>query len=648
MRRVAASRTPLEVEHDFADTKLMTQEFTKAYTWVFPLLVGRELLGVFKVDSLHVSVRALYGRLPAFFGYAALVLKNEIFSYSRLRRVLDDLAKEVSVRKEAEDELRRANERLEARVAERTADLQELNVRLRAELTVRERVEQALREAEGRYRLLIEASPKPILVHQEGRIVFANPAMATQLGASQPEELYGRELTSLVEPDYRDLVATRIRQGVEDGRPTPKVEIVVQALDGRLVHVESQGVPISLEGKPAVLVFAEDITNRLKAEEERRKLELEVQHAVRLDSLGSLAGGIAHDMNNILTAILGLASARRAVTDSQDALARELDTTIGACIRGRDLLKGLLGFARKRLDESRPIDLNALVREVAGLLSHTTLQRIELGVDLAEPLRRIQADATSLSQALMNLCVNAVDAMPDGGRLTLRTRDFADGWVELRVEDTGLGMTPEVKAKAMEPFFTTKGPGRGTGLGLAIVYGTMKAHRGSMHIDSEAGHGTKIALRFPVSGAELPPHAELPAAPAAVSRPLRILLVDDDELIRSSVPAMLKVIGHRVDAVASAPDAIRFLESGQAIDTVILDNNMPGMTGAQALPRIRALRPDLPVFLATGFVDGNVEEVAVTVSGVEILMKPFSLAEVRDKLRGLPEPAPSGGDATGR
>jgi len=243
-----------------------------------------------------------------------------------------------------------------------------------------------------------------------------------------------------------------------------------------------------------------DITERERLERERRQLEAQVLRQEKMESLGSLAGGVAHDMNNVLGAILAITTVHQLQAEEGSRLGRDLGTVVKACQRGGTLVKGLLSFAREELAEVRELSLNTVVLEEVALLERTTLQKVRLELDLAEDLLPVDGDPAALSHGLLNLCVNAVDAMPDGGTLTFRTRNEGGAEVLLEVRDTGSGMSREVLAKALDPFYTTKPRGKGTGLGLPIVYGTVKAHHGRMEIHSEPGRGTWIQIRLPACG----------------------------------------------------------------------------------------------------------------------------------------------------
>jgi signal transduction histidine kinase len=370
------------------------------------------------------------------------------------------------------------------------------------------------------------------------------------------------------------------------------------------------------------------------AEEKRRTLEANFHQAQKLDALGTLASGVAHDMNNVLGAIQAVTETLQVQYARDPALASALGTIQHASLRGRDLVRGLTKFARKEVQETRPLDLNQLIREEVSLLQRTLLQKVRLVEDLQEGLPAILGEEGTLGSVLMNLCVNAVDAMPEGGALTLRTRSRGDGWVEMVVEDQGEGMSPEVLKRAMEPFFTTKPFGKGTGLGLSMVYNTVKVHGGVVNLQSAPGQGTVVTVSLPgLAAGNLATSA--PPMPKAAGGHLRILLVDDDELIRAAVPAMLQLFGHTVEVASGGHAALERLDQGGLPDLVILDLNMPEMGGAETLRRMRKEHPALPVLIATGHLDSAMEMLLELDPCALSITKPFSMDELRHKLLQL-------------
>jgi len=389
------------------------------------------------------------------------------------------------------------------------------------------------------------------------------------------------------------------------------------------------------DGRTPMATIAQglDITNRKLADEEKSRLQTQLAHSQTLDSLGLLAGGVAHDMNNVLGAILGMATANLEAHPEGSPTYLAFEIIIKAAERGGKMVKSLLNFARQDPVEVSELDMNAILLEEVRILERTTLSKVLLKMDMASELRRIRGDASALSHAFMNLCINSVDAMSEKGTLTLRTRNVDNNWIEVVVEDTGVGMPKDILEKAMVPFFTTKGVGKGTGLGLSMVYSAVKAHNGQLDIQSEPGKGTQVRLRFPASDTILQT-AESPATPPPKPSimALKVLVVDDDELIRYTIQSMLKSMGHRVTLATSGEDALEKLEAGFQPDLIFLDMNMPGLGGAGTLPRLRALCPTLPVLLATGRVDQATLNLVAAHPYVTLMSKPFTMKELQKHL----------------
>ena len=463
-------------------------------------------------------------------------------------------------------------------------------------------------------------------------MIGAAPAL---LGFAIEEIMAGRDWGNLVVPEDRPKFLKHIL-GLAPGEDA-SCELRLMKKDGGVTWFESFAqceVPADGEGGPRIYGALVNITERKLNEAMQRKLEAELNQMQKLDSLGKLAGGVAHDMNNVLAAIQAVTETLQEQRAQDTELAKALGIIGTASLRGRDLVKGLTNFARKEIREAELLDLNALVREEMEILRRTTKQMVALDLALEEPLPAILGERGTLGSALMNLCVNALDAMPQGGSLTLRTRTLPEGMVGLEVADSGTGMPPEVLARALEPFFTTKAIGKGTGLGLSSVYATAKAHGGGVAIESEPGAGTTVRLLLP---AVLRPAApEAAPAPSAVKvGPLSLLLVDDDPLIRASVPPMLASFGHRVSTVSGGEQALKFLETGVKVDMVILDLNMPGLNGLETLHGIRRLGLDLPVVLASGHLDGETQERLEADPRVVALGKPFTMEELGGKILAL-------------
>ena len=493
----------------------------------------------------------------------------------------------------------------------------------------RQAAEAALRSSEERSSAVFQASPiATVLVRAADLVILdANPAFE-ELSGHGLEDLRGRttgDLAFWVRPEEH----ARVRDLILGGRSLRQLEMTFRRASGATGRAELSTEEVRLGGERVLVGFFLDVTATRAAQENERQMAGELNHLQRLESIGRLASGISHDMNNVLGAILAVAELLAAENGDRPKVVRSAEAILKAGGRGRALVKGLTDFARKDIRDAVPLDLNALVRREAELLERTTFRRVALRLELQEPLPLVLGEASALGNVLMNLCVNACDAMPRGGTLRLATRVREDGRVELVVADTGEGMSPEVLARAMEPFFTTKPQGQGTGLGLSIVYGTVKALGGAVELQSQPGQGTRVAVSFPPFAVG-PPVPEAPGPPAeTASRPRRILLVDDDELILETVPPMLHYLGHQVETASSGQEALRRLEAGLEAELVILDLNMPGLSGLETLARLRILRPELPVLVASGQQDAAVLAHARAFPLVEILGKPFLLADLR-------------------
>ena len=378
--------------------------------------------------------------------------------------------------------------------------------------------------------------------------------------------------------------------------------------------------------------LAKDEREKL-AQAEQRALEKRLQETEKLESLGNLAGGVAHDMNNVLGAIMGLASMERERAEPCTHGRRALEAIVQACARGRDLVQSLLCFARRDLEELRPVDVNHLLEELVGLLSHTTLQRIQLGTDLDPGLLSVEGDAGALNHAFLNVCVNAVDAMPEGGSLVLRTRNGPERTVVVEFQDTGEGMTEDVLQRVTEPFFTTKPAGKGTGLGLAMTYGTVQAHQGTLTFSSQRGAGTQVRMVFPGVRAASTPAPEVGGG--AAQRGLHILLVDDDAMVREAMTEVLTFQGHLPDCAEGGQEALDLLALGTPFDLIILDLNMPGLSGQDVLPHILAMRPGQRVLLSSGYTEASIKGLLEGRPSVRSLSKPFTIHELSLKIRDL-------------
>ncbi len=504
------------------------------------------------------------------------------------------------------------------------------------DITERRRAAALLKVKEEQLRLFVERTPAAIamldkemtyLVVSDRWLVDYNLGSRTIVGRSHYDVF--PEITPRWMDIYRRCLAGAIEKCDED--PFPRADGTVD-----WIRWEIQPWYRGAGDIGGIVIFSEIITERKLAEERNLELQAQLQQSQKMESLGTLAGGVAHDMNNVLAAILGLASAHMETLPVGSPLHQALDTICKATERGGKMVKSLLSFARQSPAENNRLDVNAILREQAALLARTTMAKVRLEMNLEPDLRPILGDAGALAHAFMNLCVNAVDSITDNGTLTLHTRNVDADAIEVVVQDDGAGMSKEVLGKALEPFYTTKGTGKGTGLGLSMVFSTVRAHGGRLAIESEPGKGTRVRLRFPACDPETGAQAQAPAVSGeggARRGSLKVLLVDDDDLVQSSTQAVLEFLGcAAVTPALSGEEALALLEGGLEPDLVILDMNMPGLGGVGTLPRLRALRPEVPVLLATGRVDQTSLDLASAHPGVTIAAKPFGLRELREHL----------------
>jgi PAS domain S-box-containing protein len=530
------------------------------------------------------------------------LLSGETISLSGRPRLLT-LWQDITERRRAEVEIHRLNGLLKASQSLSMVGGWELDL-----------VHETLQWTEETYR-----------IHELNPAEFT-PTLATAVGFYTPEGL--------------PLIMAAVRKAGTEGQAFD-LELELLTAKGRRIWVHAAGHPVHTGGRiTGVVGVFQEITQRKLEEAEKVLLLAQLAQAQKMESLGSLAGGIALDMNNVLGAILALASLNLNVHPEASVAHTAFATIAEAATRGGQLVKGLLTFARKTPAEALPLDLNSIVWENVALLAHTTLARIVLTTELAPDLWPILGDRSALSHALMNLGVNAADAMGQDGRLTLRTRNLEPNWVELSTEDNGSGMAPEVLARALEPFFTTKAPGAGTGLGLSSVYSTVTAHGGTLELQSAPGRGTVVRMRFPkaLAGTVATTRPDAPEAPGQAKASLRVLLVDDDDLILKTSALLLEALGQTVLTAASGEEALAKLADRADPDLMILDLNMPGLGGAETLVAVRALHPDLPIIIATGRADQAALDLVERHPRVSLLPKPFALEDLQAMLAELDQP----------
>ncbi len=395
-----------------------------------------------------------------------------------------------------------------------------------------------------------------------------------------------------------------------------------------------------------------EINERLQIEiSERAQTEEVLRHAQKMDAIGQLTGGIAHDFNNMLTGVLGALDLiqRRVAAGRVSEIDRYIDAAMSSANRAASLTHRLLAFARRQSLNPQPVDVSAMVVSMDELVRRTLGENIELEVDLNTALRLTNTDEHQLENALLNLVINARDAMPDGGRLLIQTEvvhiavlhdSLAPGdYVRLSVQDTGSGMSGEVIARAFDPFFTTKPIGQGTGLGLSMVYGFINQTGGQVQIDSTEGQGTRIDLYLPCHFEVVERH--LPTGqgqtPPRASEGERVLVVEDEPDVRMLVVDVLRELGYSVEVAADGAAALPFLQDARRIDLLVTDVGLPGMNGRQLAEIARQHRPGLRVLFMTGYARNAQVRGDFLDAGMDMLTKPFSIDDLAQRVRGLIE-----------
>jgi signal transduction histidine kinase/CheY-like chemotaxis protein len=511
-------------------------------------------------------------------------------------------------------------------------------------------------------RILSRASPVPVYGLHEERLGFGivgGQFLGGNLQGTRAAELAARilggEPASRIPVDMKS--PTRLmfdyKQLVRFGIPEsalPRSAIIVNrpvtlAAERPVLVAATLGIIVILVGGIAVLGF--NIYQRKIAEDEQRKLQAQLMQAQKMEAVGLLAGGVAHDFNNILTAIIGYANLLRKKALADEQLAFFASQILSASNRAAGLIRSLLAFSRKQVIEPKPVDLNVIVQGIDRIAKRLIGEDIEFRTVLADRALTVMADSGQMEQVLLNLCTNARDAMPHGGNLTIETGsvvvdedarrlNFLDrtGWYGVVcVSDTGVGMDEGTRKQIFEPFFTTKEVGKGTGLGLSIVYGTIKQHNGTINVYSETGKGTTFKIYLPLiaaAGEAVQPKAE--ARPAGGNE--TILLAEDENDVRVLITHVLRDAGYRVIEAATGEDAVKtFAGHADGISLLISDVIMPKMNGKDAYVQIKKIRPDIKALFISGYTADIIKSEGILEEGLPFLSKPIIPDQLLRKVR---------------
>jgi PAS domain S-box-containing protein len=545
----------------------------------------------------------------------------------------------ITDRKQAQEALRKAHAELERRVEERTAELTAANKQLSHEIEERRRAEDQLR---FHAQLLESVRESVVATDLEGHVTYWGKG-AEELYNYRSDEIMGRPITFIVEPHEEEEEEERMRQVFETGLWSGEYQH--RCKDGSAFWADTV---ISLvkdqNGQPSGYIGIDrDITAR-------RRLEAQLLQAQKMEAVGTLAGGIAHDFNNLLQAIQGYAELLLLRKEKNEPGYRELNEIVRAAKRGGELTQQLLTFSHRVESKRQPIILNAQVAKVKKLLERTIPKMIQIELQLADDSKYVNADPIQIEQVLMNLAVNAADAMPEGGKLTVATentvldeeyfRAYPEAkpgeYVLLKVTDTGQGMDKETLERIFEPFYTTKEVGKGTGLGLAMAYGIVKTHKGFILCHSEYGRGTTFEIYLPATAQQKemvgPKELEFPLKSGTET----ILVVDDEESIRELGVDLLGEAGYTVVTASDGERALEvYRQNKEQIDLVILDLMMPRMGGRKCLQELLEIDPEARVLIASGYSPEGLTKEALEVSAGGFVKKPYDMRQMLQKIRDV-------------
>jgi PAS domain S-box-containing protein len=528
------------------------------------------------------------------------------------------ILRDVNERRMAVDALRLLNQTLEKRVAQSTAD---------------------------RNRMWTLSTDVMMVAGLDGTLNSVNPAWTHLLGWHETE-LIGANITDFVVPEERAALQAEL-DALSRGTAPRLIELTMRTGNGASRRIEWSAVAAD----NLLQAVGRDVTAEREAEKALRQAEEALRHSQKMDAIGQLTGGIAHDFNNMLTAIIGsMEVLKRRMRDGRyDDVQRFMDSAIGAANRAASLTHRLLAFARRQPLDPKAVDVNHLINGMKDLLERTLGEGIKLVVQLAPGLGPALTDAHQLENAILNLAINARDAMPQGGTLTIATENAviksreqygqetidAGDYAVVCVGDTGIGMSQDTLSKVFEPFFTTKPIGQGTGLGLSMIYGFAKQSRGHIRVESAENVGTTFRLYLPRCQGVVETRAVAPARDAATGAGETVLVIEDDSSVRLIISNVLQDLGYACLEASDGQAALPILMSNSPLDLLITDVGLPGMNGRQIAEIARQHRPDLKILFVTGYAEHATGHAPFLARGMEMVTKPFALDTLALKIRDM-------------
>ncbi len=534
------------------------------------------------------------------------------------------------------------------------AAVERVNTEMRRDMAERKRAEEALTESEARHRGVLESALDAIItMDHEGRIREFNPAAESMFGHSRAEAVGQPLVDLLIPPALRDSHRQDIERYLETGEGWivgQRLELMALRADGSEFPVEVAVTRVTHPGRPLFTAYLRDLSARRLAESEKESLESQLRQAQKMEAVGRLAGGVAHDFNNFLTVIVGRTELLLARLGPGASIARDVDLIQKTAERAVTLTSALLAFSRKQVLQPKILDLNGVLSGIGPMLQRLIGEHIRVVVETQPELGRVRADPGQIEQVLVNLVANARDAMPEGGQLAIGTANVEldenyarthpgarpGPYVMLTVSDSGVGIIPEVQAHIFEPFYTTKERGKGTGLGLATVYGIIKQSGGYIWVESTPGQGATFTIYLPRVDSVVEPGVVEPEKPMAIPSggAETVLLAEDEAELRDLVREILTEAGY---TVLDAINGVRALEVSRLhegpIDLLLTDVVMPEMGGRELAQRLASLRPGLKVLYMSGYTDDPEMRQGIEESDAAFLPKPFTPSTVAAKVR---------------
>jgi PAS domain S-box-containing protein len=496
-------------------------------------------------------------------------------------------------------------------------------------------------ERDERYQELVELAPDGILIHDGERILLANASAVRLAGATHRSQLVGLPIDTFLDPPYLKAVQTQLTESVSPAEPAPAVRDTFRRLDGSEVAVEVRAIAFMDHGRPAAHLVIRDITERLAVERAAQRMQQHLQEAQRMEAVGALAGGVAHEVNNMMQVVLGLSGFL--VHDSR--LPEECRGDIQEVIRAADhaaaITRQLLAFSRRAVHRPRVIDLAAAVRHAEPMVRRLLGEGQRLVV-AADAVPQVRVDPGQLQQVIINLALNARDAMPSGGTLTITTveTDLSSGstaaegvvipagrYATILMQDTGTGIDAVIQERIFEPFFTTKPVGQGTGLGLAAAHGVLRQNNGYIAVASTPGQGATFAVHLPILPVTgmIEPQVEPPPAPTSVTHAgATVLVVDDEPAVLRIAARILEGDGFRVHQAPDGASALELVDRHGPPQLVLTDLMMPGIGGTELARRLKERWPALPILFMSGYSAEELYRDGVTGAAGNLIEKPFT------------------------